>query len=339
MKKLLLASFAVYTLDLVLPLLTKPATETTVVYITTAADPYLDKTFVSFDRAKLVSMGFRIIDVDLKQTQGAALETILTATDMIFVAGGNTFYLLDWARKSGFVELAKKAVAAGKIYVGSSAGAVICCPDIWYIRALDDPGQAPDLAGDFTGLNLIPSAIIPHAHKEKYSDRIAAAQQELEAQQHPSVALTDEQALVVTDTGSEIITLTKPLRRGACAILRNTQGKILLGQRKNSYKAGLFGLPGGRVELNEFLTTSIAREVTEETGLENLSYRFVGAIRENQGDYDFTHFVFAAEIGNQQPQLCEPEKCAGWEWFDAGTLPETLHGHLSGIALYLEQSQ
>lgn len=339
MKKLLLTSFAVHTLDLVLPLLTKSTSETTVAYITTAADPYSDKTFVSFDRAKLVSMGFRITDVDLRQTQGTALEAALNSVDMIFVAGGNTFYLLDWARKSGFVELAKKAVTAGKIYVGSSAGAVICCPDIWYIRGLDDPSQAPDLGQDFTGLNLTADFIIPHAQKQKYADRIAAARQELEAQQHPSVILTDEQALVVTDANSAVTTLAEPLHRGACAILVNAQGKILLGQRKNSYKAGLFGLPGGRVEFNESIATAVAREVTEETGLENLTYRFVGAIRENQGDYDFTHFVFVAEIGDQQPRLCEPEKCAGWQWFDAGTLPETLPGHVSAITLYLEQSQ
>ena len=81
--------------------------------------------------------------------------------------------------------------------------------------------------------------------------------------------------------------MTKPQPIGTCAVITNSQKQALLGKRKNSYKAGMYGLPGGRIELNEPITTAIAREVEEETGIKNLSFTFVGVDRENQGTYDF----------------------------------------------------
>jgi 8-oxo-dGTP diphosphatase len=109
----------------------------------------------------------------------------------------------------------------------------------------------------------------------------------------------------------------------------------LLGKRKNSYKAGLYGLPGGRIELNEPIITAIAREVEEETGINGLDFSFIGVVRENQGTYDFIHFVFSAQISNQKPMLCEPDKCEGWEWVDnVSDLTQVLSGHKAGIGMY-----
>lgn len=124
---------------------------------------------------------------------------------------------------------------------------------------------------------------------------------------------------------------------GACAIIINTQNQILLGKRKNSYKAGMYGLPGGRIEVNESVTTAIAREVEEETGIKGVKFTFVGVVRENQGTYDFIHFIFSAHITNQEPLLCEPDKCEGWEWIDsAEDLKKVLPGHAAGIELFKE---
>jgi len=122
---------------------------------------------------------------------------------------------------------------------------------------------------------------------------------------------------------------------GTCAIITNSQNQVLLGKRKNSYKAGMYGLPGGRIELNELIATAITREVEEETGIKSLSFTFVGVVRENQGKYDFIHFVFSAQISNQEPVLCEPDKCEGWEWIDvASDLTQVLPGHKAGIEMY-----
>jgi 8-oxo-dGTP diphosphatase len=129
--------------------------------------------------------------------------------------------------------------------------------------------------------------------------------------------------------------MTKPQPIGTCAVIINSQKQVLLGKRKNSYKAGMYGLPGGRIELNELIATAIAREVQEETGIQGLSFTFVGVVRENQGTYDFIHFVFSAQISSQKPMLCEPDKCEGWEWIDiTSDLTQVLPGHKAGIEMY-----
>jgi len=129
--------------------------------------------------------------------------------------------------------------------------------------------------------------------------------------------------------------MTKPQPIGTCAVIINSQKQVLLGKRKNSYKAGLYGLPGGRIELNEPIATAIAREVDEEIGIKYLSFTFVGVVRENQETYDFIHFVFSAQISNQEPMLCEPDKCEGWVWVDmASDLTKVLPGHKAGIEMY-----
>lgn len=127
---------------------------------------------------------------------------------------------------------------------------------------------------------------------------------------------------------------------GACAILVNSHNQILLGKRKNGYKAGLYGLPGGIIELNEKILAAITREVVEETDVSGLDFEFVGVVRENQGGYDFIHFVFSATIGDQQPKLCEREKCEGWEWFDQDlNFVQVLPGHSAAIELFLKKEK
>lgn len=133
--------------------------------------------------------------------------------------------------------------------------------------------------------------------------------------------------------------MSEPQPIGTCALLLNTQGQVLLGKRKNSYKAGYFGLPGGRVERNEPMLSAIAREVQEETGLQPSNLKFVGVVRENQGAYDFIHFVYMGEVAEATPQLCEPEKCEGWQWFELGPeIAGILPGHKAAIELFLQDT-
>lgn len=124
---------------------------------------------------------------------------------------------------------------------------------------------------------------------------------------------------------------------GTCALLLNNQGQVLLGKRKNSYKAGYFGLPGGRIELNEPIMIAIKREVEEETGLQVDNLEYLGVIRENQGNYDFIHFVYIATNVTQEPTLCEPEKCEGWQWISLDEIDKSvLPGHLAAINMFNE---
>ncbi len=201
MKKLFLASYALETLELIRPLLSKSPTELKAVFIANAADPYEDKGFVFVEKDKLLEMGFEVIEIDLRKTQGEKLVTALTGIDVVLVAGGNTFYLLDQVRKSGFDVLVKKLVEKGVLYIGSSAGSIICCPTIEGAKRFDNPDEAPDLK-DYIGLNLIDKILIPHSQAEKYVLRTHQTTKDMNNMGYDVIALTDHQAIIVE--GKEI---------------------------------------------------------------------------------------------------------------------------------------
>lgn len=206
MKKLFLSSFASVSLELIAELLPKAANQLTAAFIPTAGDPYENKDFVYVDRDALTKMGMRVIDVDLKTTTGAALEKVLSSVDVILVAGGNTFYLLDQVKKSGFDSIVKKLIEKGVVYVGSSAGSILCCPTIEGAKRFDSPADAPELT-DYTGLNLVDFVIIPHAHKEKYKERIQETTAELNSKGLKVTTLTDNQAIIVDGTSVKTVEL------------------------------------------------------------------------------------------------------------------------------------
>lgn len=124
---------------------------------------------------------------------------------------------------------------------------------------------------------------------------------------------------------------------GTCVIVSNAQNEILLGKRINCFRAGTYGLPGGRLEVNETIKDSARRELNEETGLEPKKIIFLGTVRENCDGYDFIHFVYSCNEFIGQPKTVEPDKCASWQWYDLEDLPELLPGHK--LALKLIDSQ
>ena len=86
--------------------------------------------------------------------------------DIIYVSGGNTFYLLNELRKSCAAQAIKNAVKAGKIYIGESAGAIVASPDTRYATLMDE--NSPNMS-DFTGLNLVNFFTVPHFGCEPFT--------------------------------------------------------------------------------------------------------------------------------------------------------------------------
>jgi len=121
---------------------------------------------------------------------------------------------------------------------------------------------------------------------------------------------------------------------GTAIIVINEENKILLGKRKNSFKQGFFGLPGGRLEKKEKLVLCAVRELKEETNLDSKKISYLCVVKEWQEDedHDFVHFIFVCQEWTNKLELLEPDKCESWQWFDLDKLPENvLPGHLAGI--------
>ncbi len=113
--------------------------------------------------------------------------------------------------------------------------------------------------------------------------------------------------------------------------------KILLGKRKNSYREGFFGAPGGRMEITEKTIDALKRELLEGINIHISSQSFVGIVRENQGDYSFIHIGFLVSEFEGDIKNNEPEKCESWEWYDLDKLPsDILPGHKALIEMIID---
>lgn len=100
---------------------------------------------------------------------------------------------------------------------------------------------------------------------------------------------------------------------GAIAV---RDGSLLMIKRAHDPAAGLWSLPGGRVEHGESLADALVREVAEETGLE-IEVGDLAGILEVVGE---THYVildyFARVTGAAEPFPSDDVSEARWIPFD-----------------------
>ena len=80
---------------------------------------------------------------------------------------------------------------------------------------------------------------------------------------------------------------------GALAV---DHGRLLCIRRGHGPGAGLWSLPGGRVEAGETLHEAVVREVMEETGLEVVVDRFVGYVERIGEGYHFVILDFGVTL-------------------------------------------
>ncbi len=200
--KLFLTSAAVKTLDKIVPLLPKTPKENSVLFIPTAAEPYESKPWVEEDRSKLIELGFNVVDFDLKGKNENQVKEAVVNKDIVFVAGGNTFYLLEQARKSGFEKIVKELIRKGVVYIGSSAGSVIAGPDIKAVEIFDDPSEAQ--LNSASAFKLVDFIVLPHYKKEKYGPYHEMVMKEY-GDRFKLIPITDEQMIVVEDNSYKII--------------------------------------------------------------------------------------------------------------------------------------
>ena len=202
--KLYLASYAKVTLNKILANESIDFSGKKAVFVPTAGDPYDNKDFVEADRDALIEAGMDVMDLDFKNIDAESIKKILSDAALVLVAGGDTFYLMDKINKSRVQNVIKEYVANGGIYIGSSAGSIICCPTIEGAAEFDDPDLAPDLK-NFDGLGIFNNIIIPHAHKEKYFERIKRATESLEKKGFQVYPLTDDEVLFYDGSLIEIL--------------------------------------------------------------------------------------------------------------------------------------
>jgi len=210
MKKLFLASEIDVVAKHIAKKLDKPAGQYKTVFIPTAAEPEgINRQWVKRNRKGLVDAGFNLFDYNLTGKTSKQIESDLKDIDIFHLNGGNMFYLLLQARKSGFDKFIKKAVKQGKIYTGSSAGSIIAASDITVTKIFKEKTYEQELK-NFKAFDLVDFVIFPHwgrddFKKEYRSKRIFHAYQE----NNSIICLNDYQYVQVEDNKCEIVDIRK----------------------------------------------------------------------------------------------------------------------------------
>lgn len=115
--------------------------------------------------------------------------------DVIYINGGNPFYLLYHLKRSGADKVLKKLAEQGKLIVGVSGGAVVLFSDIQIVQFFDPVSNTIDLR-DLTGLGLVDYEIFPH-----YTTSVENKICDYEKKYNRTVTrLKDTDSVVVSDT-------------------------------------------------------------------------------------------------------------------------------------------
>lgn len=202
MKTLFLASYFASVKDLLPAFLGGNLAGKKACFIPTAANPEKVRFYVDADRKALASLGLSVQDLDLAVESSGSVEDKLGNADIIFVSGGNSFYLLRELRRSSADRLLKALVEKGKPYVGSSAGSIVLSPDIEYASRMDDPGKAPGLE-DYRGLGLVDFHTLPHRGAFPFK-KIVEKTIELYGERLDLVPIGNDQAVLVKGGAREI---------------------------------------------------------------------------------------------------------------------------------------
>jgi dipeptidase E len=153
-----------------------PHESVTVGFVPTAADPYQEKAWMEADRKALINLGYTVIDVDLKDKTSAELEAAFSDTRILFIAGGNTTFLVEHAHRSGLAQVVRDSLATGKIFVGSSAGSILAGPSVEPFVE-EDVLELPKTFSlqSSSCLGLVDYIVLPHyPGYAKQNDKLAA---------------------------------------------------------------------------------------------------------------------------------------------------------------------
>lgn len=103
---------------------------------------------------------------------------------------------------------------------------------------------------------------------------------------------------------------------GALAVVAR-DGKVMMVSRGKEPNRGMWGFPGGHVELGETGLEAAARELQEETGVVALPRRYLGNVDliETDGDHVRYHYLLVAVLCDWQsgePVAADDAEDAAW---------------------------
>ncbi len=138
-----------------------------ILFIPTATNVDEYKKYIHLTQKVFEDFGYEVENFDISVFSEETVKEKISETKIIFVSGGNTFYLLQELKKKNLISYLREKIENGLLYIGESAGSVITAPNIGYADIVDDKALATEL-NDYTGLNLVDFYVVPHFEEEPF---------------------------------------------------------------------------------------------------------------------------------------------------------------------------
>jgi len=165
-----------------------------------------DLSWVQEDRDGLNNNGFATFDYTIADKSHDQIKQDLTGIDVLYISGGNEFYLKEKANENNFGDIIHDLIAQGVIYIGTSAGSIIAGSNMSALQQLSDlePLKQPI---DTTGFGLVDFTILPHWGSKDFRDRwlSEASFNYMFKEKTPLIALNNYQYIEVLGDKSTII--------------------------------------------------------------------------------------------------------------------------------------
>lgn len=135
--------------------------------------------------------------VDLRKFYNKKVEILISKLikyDLLWVRGGNSYFLRYVMKKSSFDKAIKIALNKGLVYSGESAGALVMGTTLRHIEKADNPSIAPKVI--WKGIEIVDLVPLPHYDSEFYGKAIKNAYKALKKDGQKVVKLDDNEALM-----------------------------------------------------------------------------------------------------------------------------------------------
>lgn len=185
----------------------KPLDQLKVAFIPTAANiEEGDKGWLIDDLRRLSFLKFKEIDiVDVSALPKNIWKKRLEDTDVIFVSGGNTYYLMYWFNKSGLSNVLPELLKT-RVYVGVSAGTVVATPSILNAEFEKEPVLDFDQKINDKGLSLVDFMIEPHINSIYFPEfTFDFVKKESQKFSFPIYAIDDDTAIKIDGDKLEVV--------------------------------------------------------------------------------------------------------------------------------------
>ena len=165
MKNMILTSSLYESIGFVKEFLDKNAKSKKILFIPTAANVEEYKNYMYLTEKAFEDIGYEVDNFDISVFSEKTVKEKLSKAEIIFISGGNTFYLLQELKRKNLISYLKERIENGLLYIGESAGG----PNIEYASLADDKMLAKELS-DYTGMNLIDFYLVPHFGEEPFAE-------------------------------------------------------------------------------------------------------------------------------------------------------------------------